>query len=45
MHVVVWLVVAGIVGGLIVAIAASRRGRSGDLGTVSGAWIAQHREH
>jgi hypothetical protein len=45
MHFLVWLAVAGIIGGLVVAIAATRRNRSGDLGSVSGSWIAHHREN
>src|SRR5262249_44122917 len=45
MHVVVWLAAAGIIGGLLVLVAAARRNRSGDLGSVSGSWIAHHREN
>ncbi len=45
MHVVVWLAAAAIVGGLIVLVAAARRSRGGDLGSVSGSWIAHHREN
>jgi hypothetical protein len=44
MYVVVWLAGAGIIGGLIVLVAATRRHRDGDLGSVSGSWIAHHRE-
>jgi hypothetical protein len=45
MHVVVWLAAAAIVIGAIVLIAATRRSRDGDLGSVSGSWIAHHREN
>ena len=45
MHVVVWLAAAGLIGGLLVLVAAARRNRSGDLGSVSGSWIAHHREN
>jgi hypothetical protein len=45
MHVVVWLTVAAVVGVLAIVVLAVRRGRDGDLGSVSGSWIAQHREN
>ncbi len=44
MHLVVWLTLAGIVGVVGIVVLAMRRGRDGDLGSVSGSWIAQHRE-
>lgn len=45
MSVVIWLTIAGIVGVLAIVVASLRRGRDGDLGSVSGSWIAQHREN
>lgn len=45
MYLVAWLTIAAVAAGLAVIILALRRGRDGDLGSVSGAWIAQHREN
>jgi hypothetical protein len=45
MHVVVWLAGAAIIIGAIVLFVAARRSRDGDLGSVSGSWIAHHREN
>jgi len=45
MYVVVALAAAGIIGGVLVLVMTARRNRDGDLGTVSGSWIAQHREN
>jgi hypothetical protein len=44
MHVVVWLTIGGIAALVAFIVFAVRRGRDGDLGSVSGSWIAQHRE-
>ncbi len=45
MHVVVWLTIAGVIGVGAIVFLALRGGRDGDLGSVSGSWIAQHREN
>lgn len=45
MYVVVWLTIAAVVGVVAIVALSMRRGRDGDLGSVSGSWIAQHREH
>jgi hypothetical protein len=44
MHVVVWLTIAAVVGIVAIAAVVVRRGRDGDLGSVSGSWIANHRD-
>jgi hypothetical protein len=45
MHLVVWLTIAGLVGIVAIVMVATRRERGRDLGSVSGSWIAQHREN
>jgi hypothetical protein len=44
MYLAVWLAAGVLVVGVAFILVAVRRGRDGDLGSVSGSWIAQHRD-